>query len=215
MPPADQTRALILMSVDSKEDKILTLFTERFGRIGAVARHARRSQKRFRGHIEPISLAEVAIHIDPNRSLARVYEAHALETFSAIKSDLRRVALASTMAEVVLQVVPEYDHEPALYVLLVRAWDYLNQPDNAPDEDHLLLFELRVLDHSGFLPELERIPGLPSSARETLEAWRAGRWQPMRSRGDRRATARILEGILAEQSGRGLRSRAFLDQALS
>ena len=49
-PETIRTRAIVLRLVDYREsDRIATLFTEALGRVGAIARGARKSQRRFGG----------------------------------------------------------------------------------------------------------------------------------------------------------------------
>ena len=62
MPTSESTRALLLRSVDYGEaDRVVTLLTERFGRVAAMARGARRSQKRFGGALSPLCVLSVEL----------------------------------------------------------------------------------------------------------------------------------------------------------
>ena len=81
-----------------------------------------------------------------------------------------------------MQIVPEHQHEPDLYALLLRAWRHLNDPAKPASEALLALFELRALQVSGFLPELADLPGLPPEAIPTLESWLGGRWEPLEAK---------------------------------
>lgn len=210
---AEARRALVLASYDSKDDKIVQLFLEDAGRLAAVARHARKSKRRFGAHIEPLTLSEVVVRTRPDWELGRLERASTVEGFPIVKSDILRMALAMTMGEVVLMVLPEHDHDPELYALTVKAWQHLNDPRANVTEDLLLLFELRTLQFTGFLPDLDEFTPIPAEAREVLKGWLSGRWQPL-TPSQRRRVATVLEGLLADQAGRGLRSREFLNEAL-
>ncbi|HEX5101745.1 MAG TPA: recombination protein O N-terminal domain-containing protein, partial [Polyangiaceae bacterium] len=64
------THALLLKRVEYGEaDLVLTLFTERFGRISALARAARKSTRRFGGALEPMHTLEVALEERPKSEL--------------------------------------------------------------------------------------------------------------------------------------------------
>lgn len=213
-PPGQIAEALVLSSVDSRDDRIVTLFVRDLGRVPAIARGARKSTRRFGGHIDPLTLTEVTLRLRPSHDLALLERASSLCSFPVLKGDLRRMALAMTMAEVILQVVAEQDHEPALWTLTHRAWAHLDDPRREPTRDLLTLFELRVLEVSGYLPDLDELPQLPQAARAVLAAWLEGHWEPLPT-GVSGEVGRLFEGLLREVSGRPLRSLAFLEEAFA
>ncbi len=206
--------ALVLSSVDSNNDRILRFVTEEDRVVAAVARHARRGGKRGAAGIQPLSLAQVTIALRGTDDLARLTRSSTEHPFAVLKGELARFALATTMAEVVLALVHEFGHEPGIFELLLRAWQFLDDPAREPSEELLLLFELRALVLSGTLPPPEELGDLRAAARDTLTAWLAGRWRRLDKR-DVRPVAETLEGLINDASGgRGLKSRAFLDQVL-
>ena len=89
---------------------------------------------------------------------------------------------------------------------------HLNRPEVEATEDHLLLFELKMLALGGMLPELGQLR-VDASVQAVLEGWLSGTWRPL-DRDGRGKLARQLELRIQEASGRALRSRAFLDQML-
>ena len=210
----ETTDALVLASADSRDDRIVHLLTDASVRLPAVARRARRSARRFRGHIDPLTLAQITVTMRDDRALADLEEASARETFAVVRGDLVRYALATTMAEAVLHLIPEHAAEPGAYDLVLRAWRYLDAPSHHASEDLLLLFELRLLTLAGLLPGVAAIPGLPPEAARILDGWLTGRWQPLAGP-IRRQTAGLLERVIEEASGRALRSRPFLDAQLA
>jgi DNA repair protein RecO (recombination protein O) len=213
-PPGQIAEALVLSSAESRDDRIVTLFVRDLGRVPALARGARKSTRRFGGHIDPLTLTEVTLRLRPSHDLALLERASSRHAFPVLKGDLKRLALAMTMAEVILQVVAEHDHEPALWTLTHRAWTHLDDPRRPPTRDLLALFELRVLEISGYLPDLAELPQLPKAARPVLAAWLGGHWEPLPP-GTAGEVGRLLEGLLREVSGRPLRSLAFLEEAFS
>ena len=208
------THAAMLAAHDSNDDKIVHMLTADVGRVGAVARKGRQSMRRFGAHIEPLTVSEVAVRLRPDNDLALLERAATVEAHGVMKGDLTRLSLGSVMSEVVMHLVPEHVHEPALFALLVRAWGYLNDPRRPASEDVLLLFELKALAISGLMPEPSAVAGLDAPIRETFGEWLAGHWTPMPTPAARRAGARYLEGLVCGASGRELKSRRFLEQTM-
>ena len=208
------TQALILDRHKVNNDIIIHALAPGQGRFSAVARHARRSRKRFGGHLESLSLVELTYRMRPDWELARLDEAKLVGAFSVLKADLLRVALASVMAEVVLGFTRLGATDDELYGLTLRAFQTLDDPQRDMDESLLALFELRVLQFSGFLPPLAELFGAENAALEHCERWLEGLWRPM----DwelAEATSRRFEAIIEEHLGRPLRARALLDEALA
>jgi DNA repair protein RecO (recombination protein O) len=113
--PDQVTRAFLLRSVDYGEsDRVLTLLTEHRGRIAAIARGARRSQKRFGGALEPFALLEVAL-ARGRGELWRLTEATLVEAHPGLSRDLARIGAAAFVLELVRELAPEDQPEPGLF----------------------------------------------------------------------------------------------------
>ncbi|TNF24727.1 MAG: hypothetical protein EP329_24380 [Deltaproteobacteria bacterium] len=216
-PPGDrrEVEALVLSCVDADAHRIARLLTSEGEVVPVIARHGRRtSARRSSDRLQPLTRVTATVALRPSDDLARISGATLVEELAVLKGDLRRFGLASTMAEVVLTTVPDFATEEGLYELVLRAWRWLDSPDNAPVEEVLLLFELRALQLSGALPPLAELPGLGDRARRGLAAWSSGQWGLL-APADVRAVANALEGLIYASSGRRLKSRAFLDEVLS
>jgi DNA repair protein RecO len=206
--------AIVLSGADSRDDKIVRLLTESDELVPAVVRFARKAGKSSKAsRVQPLTTVHVALRAKPSDELALLETVNVEAVHAVLKGDLVRFALASSMAEVVLHLMPDWGQEAGMFALLSRAFEHLDDPEAKISEELLLLFELRTLDLSGVLPPLEAIVELPPSARESLAAWREGRWRPLPPTA-LRPTARFLEQALTSASGRPLVSRAFLDQVL-
>ena len=69
------TRALVLKRVAYGEsDLVVTLLTEELGRVSALARGARASQKRFGGSLEPMHTLRVRLDDRPRAELSVLRE---------------------------------------------------------------------------------------------------------------------------------------------
>ena len=60
-------------------DAVLTLFTERLGRVAALARGARKSGKRLAGVLDPMHTLKVALDERPGAELLGVHESDSRE----------------------------------------------------------------------------------------------------------------------------------------
>ena len=203
--------AIVLASQEARADRVITLLTEEQGRFPSYAKGAMGSTRRFGAHVEPLTCSQVEIAVGGS-GMPKLLSAATVESHAIVKADLLRFSLASTMCEIVLHLVPEHGHEAGVYGLLRRALGHLNRPEVESSEDHLLLFELKMLGLSGMLPELGQLH-VDSSVQSVLEDWLSGTWRPLHREG-RGPLARQLETRIQDASGRALKSRPFLDQML-
>ena len=81
MPGSLKTEAIVLRSIRYGEaDRILHLYTPRHGRIGAIARGARRARSRFGARLEPFFRLRVVLH-EGRGDLYTVTSADTVATF--------------------------------------------------------------------------------------------------------------------------------------
>lgn len=206
------TDAIVLTSAEVRDDLILHLLTPEHGRRPVVAKHARKSAKRFGGALQPMSVIHATMTFREGRELGRLDGAIERASFPKLRSDLARFAFASVMIEVITHLIPPHGHEAGVYALTHRALNHLNS-EGEVGEEILALFELRMLRGLGLLPAFNDIRGLPSAAIEVLEAWLESRWETM-PEDALDPTLGALERLIQEVSGRPLRSRAVLSELL-
>ena len=131
-------------------DRIVTLMTERHGKVRAVAKGVRRTRSKFGSRLEPLS--HVALLGWQGRSdLDIVNQVEVIDANRVVREDLDRVTVALSMLEVVDQVGQERHANPRLYEMVVGAVAALatrNSPMVAP------AFFLKVLALEGTAPHL-------------------------------------------------------------
>jgi len=206
------TEALVLTSADVRDDRIVHLLTPDRGRQPVVAKHARKSLKRFGGHLQPLTHIKAILTLHEGRDLGRLDSATEQATFSRLKGDLDRFARASVIIDVVTHLIPPHGHEPGVFELLGRALTHLDTAEDVGD-DVLALFELRMLRGLGILPDWDAIAGLPEAAGPVLDGWLESRWDPL-PEGTLAATVTALERLIQDASGRVLKSRGVLEELL-
>lgn len=153
MPGRSQhCEALVLRHVDySEADRIVSLLTAEFGVQKGFAKAARKSRKRFGAALEPFS--QVIVHWRSGRGqLWSLQEMELLNSRTGLRTDLKRLTLASYAVELVEQLVEEGQPHLQIYELICAFLDFLEQ-DGDLDTARLLL-ELRFIYLLGYFPHL-------------------------------------------------------------
>lgn len=153
--PLLKTSAITLKSRRWGEaDRIVTLYTQRLGKIRGVARGVRRSKSRFAGSIEPFVLCHMDLFEKPGDTLYRVSQVDLIESFPRLREDLVLMTAAARMANVVCAVTPDGDPEPRIFEMLENGLRVLQESSDPPLAT--LLFEIRLLGQAGFKPQTDR-----------------------------------------------------------
>lgn len=153
-----ESAAVVLWRRDLGEtDRLVELYSRRFGKLRGVARGARRPRSRLTGALEPFTLGAL-VFFDTGRSeLVRIDHFDVLEPFAALREDLDRLGRAAWTLECVARLTADRDPQAALFGLLVRtlrALDGRLAPGRAA-----ACFGLRAMDLLGHRLRLDRCVG--------------------------------------------------------
>lgn len=135
-----------------ESDVLVVVHTERWGKVRAAARAARRSKRRFAGGLPSGGVGEAQLH--PGRSgLWRIESFVPRLDHTAMGRDLDRFAFVAYVCELADALVEEHHPEPLLHAALEAAIERtLVDP---VDPIVLRGFEIALLLHLGLLPAFE------------------------------------------------------------
>lgn len=141
------TEAIILRARDFGEaDRLLTLFTLAEGKVTAKVRGARKAKSRLAGATLPLSHVEVMLWRGRS-NIETLTQAVARHSFSPLRDDLHRLALASLAAELADLLSEERAPSPPTFVALLETLTligYGESPDVAA-----YAFAMRLLRGAG------------------------------------------------------------------
>ncbi|HZP57478.1 MAG TPA: DNA repair protein RecO [Dehalococcoidia bacterium] len=132
-------------------DKVLTLYTANGGKTDAVAKGVRKTRSRLAGHVEP--LTQAMFMLARGRSMDVVTQVETVESFQGVRDDLERLGRGLYAAELLDRFTEPHEANFTLYRLLL---DTLRRLAVRDDIDlPVRFFEMTLLDHLGYRPELE------------------------------------------------------------
>lgn len=146
-----KTEGVVLRTRNLGEaDKIITLFTEERGKVEAVAKGARRPRSRLLGPTQLFTQGRYLLF--QRKSLDTMSQGDIVRSFRPLREDLRRMAHASYVSELVDRTTELNDPHPRLFFVLLATMDRL------AEGQHLSLttryFELQLMHELGFRPHL-------------------------------------------------------------
>jgi DNA repair protein RecO (recombination protein O) len=145
-----QSTAAILLRKRKFSDTslIVSWCTESLGCIQTIAKGARRAKTPFAGKLDLFFETEISVVPSRKSTLHTLAEVVVRNPFAGIRENYLRTQAAAYFVELI-EICTERDHhEPELYLLLRRAFGYLDKSDP----------NLRAISH--FETELARITGV-------------------------------------------------------
>jgi DNA repair protein RecO (recombination protein O) len=149
------TEAIVLSRLDYGEaDRILTVFTPGMGKLGIIAKGARRQKSRSGPQLDYFT--RVTFHLARGRDLDVVTGAETIDAHGHLRDALVAYGHASYFAELVRTLTQEREENRRVYELLAKSLALLDEGiDPWPVARH---FELVLLAALGYRPELyERV----------------------------------------------------------
>ncbi|HPL62573.1 MAG: DNA repair protein RecO [Syntrophales bacterium] len=150
-----KTSAIMIRSLDYGEsDRIVTFFTEEFGKVKGIAKGAKRSRRRFVNALEPFSRSELLFSRRSSEGLALIEQCDVTDHFAGIRSELETTLAASYLVDLLDRFSVEGKRNPDLFRY---ATDFLREIDQGGiSEPMIRIFEMRLLKFAGYEPRLDR-----------------------------------------------------------
>ncbi|MFM9069255.1 MAG: DNA repair protein RecO, partial [Planctomycetota bacterium] len=150
---AEKSMAIVLRVVEFSETSVITtLFTREFGKIGALAKGARRPKSPFESALDLLAVCRVVFLRKSTDALDLLTEAKLERRFRAASRSLNRLYAGFYVAELLRELTDQGDPDPSLF-------DLANQTLQAIDGAEelfptVLRFELGLLRLLGHMPTL-------------------------------------------------------------
>ena len=150
---SEKTRAIVLKLVEFSETScIVTLFTEDFGKVGALAKGARRPKSAFEGALDLLALVRIVFLRKSSDTLDLLTEAKLERRFRSAQRDLSRLYAGYYVAELLSELTDTGDPHRELFLAAERTLSALDE--QAPVAETVLQFEVAALRLLGHLPSL-------------------------------------------------------------
>jgi DNA repair protein RecO (recombination protein O) len=152
----EQTDAIVLrIHPWSETSLVVNLYTRDFGKVGAVAKGARRGKSPFEAALDLLAICRVVFVSKASDVLDTLTEAKLQRRFRAGQRDLLRLYAGYYMAELLDRFTARGDKQPELYDIAVDTLQALEDSSLAVGAI-VLRFELQLLRCVGQLPSWER-----------------------------------------------------------
>jgi DNA repair protein RecO (recombination protein O) len=145
---------VVLRSIRYGEaDRILHVYSRDYGRLGAIAKGARRVKSRLGGRLEPLSRVNLILR-QGRGDLCTVTGVDTVEAHPGLRESWAALQRATQACDAVLRLLDSAEPNEPAYNLLCRELRLLDGDPHAATRAHALSFRLKLLLAAGFAPEL-------------------------------------------------------------
>ena len=152
--PSEKATAIVIRTVEFSETSlVVTLFTREFGKIGALAKGARRLKGPFESALDLLALCRIVFLHKSSEALDLLTEAKLLRRFRPPGRNLSALYAAYYVAELLGAMTDDDDPHPKLFDLADETLAAL--ADGEPVAKWIVRFELGTLRLLGHAPSLK------------------------------------------------------------
>lgn len=144
---------IIIRTTDYGEtNKVVTMYTREWGKTGAMARGAKKTNSRL------AAITQLLTHgyflIQKGSGLGTLQQGEVISSLKTIREDIFLTAYASYIAELTDKATEDNKPNPFLFELLYQTLDYLNE--GIDPEVLMFIYEMKMLNVLGLYPVLDQ-----------------------------------------------------------
>lgn len=135
--------------VYGEADRIVSVFSENYGRLSLLAKGVRKPSSRKRGHLEVFSY--ISFSAVTGRGIDLITEAQLIENFPRVRVNLKKASVAYFLVEAVGRLTRENESHGELFEILLSTLHKLNDTDRL--KSLRSGFTKEILVNLGFWPQ--------------------------------------------------------------
>jgi len=149
----EHVEGIVIRSIDYGEGhRILSLLTDRMGKISVMARGAKKVKSRLAAVTQPFTYGEYVIYFGSGQ-MGTLNQGESIQPHRALREDLHKTAYSAYLAELVERLTPEREPNGSLFAQVKAALAAIEE-----DKDPaivLAVMEMKMLALSGYLPQMD------------------------------------------------------------
>ncbi len=134
-----------------EQDKIISLYSDNFGKIKAIAKGSRKITSKFTGHLETLNSCNISLYFGPKNIL--ITEAQTTRSHNALRANLSKLKSGMQLAEVTNQLLYDNQSIDNLLSTIEETLSYLIKHN----KDSIITYSyiLKLLDKTGHVPNFK------------------------------------------------------------
>ena len=146
----EKIEAFIIKTQDYGEtNKIVTLFSKKYGKFSAMARGAKKMKSRMAAVTQPFIYGEYLIYMN-QKGLSTIQQGDVLDSFRLIREDIMKTAYAAYISELIDKLLDPHHPDYYVYDQFLETLKWISEDRDI--EIAIMMFELKLFEKGGFAP---------------------------------------------------------------
>jgi len=158
MANIQKTEAIVIKTQRFREtSRIITLFSEKFGKIKVIAKGIRSPKSRFGSSLELFTNCNIIFYKREGKDLYIISESNVIHPFTKLKNNLESFTYAIPVLEFLNLAKPKESRNPDLYKLTLETLELVEKTASKNKfQIFLLTYLLKGLRYIGYEPEFKK-----------------------------------------------------------
>ncbi|MGM8364612.1 DNA repair protein RecO [Virgibacillus sp. W0181] len=150
----EKIEGIVLKTQDYGEThKIVTVFSNKAGKISAIARGAKKTKSRMAAVTQPFIHAQFLIYI--KKGLSTIQQGEIISSFRSIREDIVKTAYAAYISELTDKLMETLSPDAFLYDQYYQTMKWIQENENDQAIIPIIMYELKMYEKGGFAPITE------------------------------------------------------------
>jgi DNA repair protein RecO (recombination protein O) len=150
-----KTKAIVLKAARFRDtSKIITLYTEKFGKLKGLAKGARTLKSKFGAALEPITEISLVVYKQDTRDLHLISQADVLNSYKKTHQDFDKMSISLSVLELLSQLAHDEDKNKSLYELVRLTLKGIDSAERNL-KNYFYAFQLHLSANLGFAPNFD------------------------------------------------------------
>lgn len=150
----EKIEGFIIKTQDYGEtNKIVTIFSKKYGKFSAMARGAKKLKSRMAAVTQPFIYGEYLIYMN-QKGLSTIQQGDVLDSFRLIREDIMKTAYAAYISELLDKLLDPLHPDYYIYDQFLQTMKWIS--DDKDIEIAMMMFELKMFEKAGFAPIVDR-----------------------------------------------------------
>lgn len=149
----EKVDGFVIKSQDYREtNKIVTIFSKRFGKFSGLARGAKKPKSRMAAVTQPFVYSQFFVYM--NSGLSTIQQGEIIDSFRGIREDIIKTAFAAYIAELTEKLLDSKSPDADLFQQFYETLKWIADNDDA--QIPIMMYELKLFQKGGFAPIVDR-----------------------------------------------------------
>lgn len=149
----EKIKGIIIKTQDYGEtNKIITIFSQRYGKFSAIARGAKKTKSRMAAVTQPFIYGEFLTYM--RKGLGTVQQADIIDSFRMIREDIIKTAYAAYISELTDKLFETQQPDLYIYDQFFRTMEWISTSEDA--DVSTMMYELKLYQKGGFAPVIDQ-----------------------------------------------------------